>query len=68
MTKLKQAAKSRKTVGNGLWLTLLLSAISAASANWPALRSAISPEWWFVGTVIIAALTKGLHWWQERQA
>lgn len=68
MTKLKQAAASRKTVGNGLWLTLLLAIVSAAAANWPALRGAISPEWWFSGTVVIAGLTKGLHWWQERQS
>lgn len=66
MTKLKQAAKSRKTIGNGLWLTLLLAIVSAAAENWPALKATISPEWWFAGTVVIAALTTGLHWWQGR--
>lgn len=66
MTKLKQAAKSRKTLTTSVWLTFALAIVSAAAANWPALKGAISPEWWFAGTVTLAAVTAALHHWQGR--
>lgn len=66
MTKLKQAAQSRKTIGNGLWLAIAISSTGAALSYWGTLKDTLSPTWWFVGIVAITAATRALHWWQGR--
>lgn len=66
MTKLKQAAKSRKTLTTSIYATLLAVLVANVAANWPMLKGTISPYWWMVGSAVLALATVALRHWQAR--